>query len=1218
MHCHKLCLRIHLIICILAIPFVHLIHAGDKELGAQDYANAEELARINAEKKQIIKLVKKGKLAEAATGLTSILPVYERLLGSDHRRVASCLNDLGIVYYKQEKYAEAKPLHKRALAIRENKLGPHHKQTAYSSYNLGLIYLKQADYSAAENTFQKALAIMEDKLGAEHQETALCWNNLGLVYLHQGRYSKAETSLNNALKILNKNPGPDHHKTAMCWNNFGNLYKSQGKYAEAESAHKKALAIREKTLGSGHQETATSWSNLGLLYDKQGRYSEAETALNKALSKFTEKLGSENRQTAMCWNNLGNLYRNQGKYQQAEEASRKALQIKKKKLGLDHPDTAANINDLGLIHQEQGRYTEAEEEYKKSLKIIEEKFGIDHAMSAKIWNNLGNLYRTQGKYLKAEEALLRALTIKEKRLGADHTNTAESWLNLATIYLAQGNHLKAEEINKKALAILEKKLGPDHPNIAIIWSNFGIIYRSLGRLGQAEEALLKSLKIKEKKLGPDHTSTADTLVNIGNVYLSLKKYPEAEEVYKKALEISEKKRGAKHSDSARIMNNLGTIYRYQGKFPDAEMALKRALATVRDQLGAGHPGMADGFTNIGNVYQSQGKYFEAKDAFLKALEIREKKFGADHQKNISSKASLARVLLAQQKQESTKNALHYIRQASSRLDDRFVALSNSKPDVDTSEERTYRWIHAIHLNTLARAQDSSILDAAGSLEESFIVSQRATNSTVAKAISKMAARVTAGHDTLEDLALQQQETIDRLTTANTAMMKAYMDDKSLKAERHRATAAQLTKKLAGISSSLTRDYPEFVELSNGRPVPLRATQSLLEKDEVLVAIILCTKRSYLWAMNNKTAQWWVLPLGKDSVANQVRQLRSALDLSAITNPADIPRFPLAAAKELYMDILQPAEEILKGSKRIFVVADGPLQSIPFGVLVQGGKGNDISYQETDWLAREYAFAYLPSVSSLKALRTLGKKNNIQDPFLGFGDPLLGGQKGELRVASLFDNRGTGLADIRGIRQLTSLPETAGELANLAKTLGAPSDSVHLRDHATETKLKNMDVSNAQVLAFATHGLLAGDFEFLGEPALVLTPPDEPTEEDDGLLTASEVARLKLNADWVILSACNTAASDGTPGGEGFSGLAKSFFYAGAKTLLVSHWPVESSTAKQLTTNMFKALKNNPSLGKAEALKQARLEMIDRPKQSYQAHPAFWAPFVVVGEARTAM
>lgn len=141
--------------------------------------------------------------------------------------------------------------------------------------------------------------------------------------------------------------------------------------------------------------------------------------------------------------------------------------------------------------------------------------------------------------------------------------------------------------------------------------------------------------------------------------------------------------------------------------------------------------------------------------------------------------------------------------------------------------------------------------------------------------------------------------------------------------------------------------------------------------------------------------------------------------------------------------------------------------------------------------------------------------------------------------------------------------------------------------------------------------MAGELKGLAEPALVLTPPAQASEADDGLLTASEISLLKMNADWVVLSACNTAASDGTPGAEGLSGLAKAFFYAGARSLLASHWAVDSDATVALTTRMF--AEASQGTAKAEALRRSMLALMSRNDQPSFAHPAFWAPFVVVGE-----
>ena len=136
---------------------------------------------------------------------------------------------------------------------------------------------------------------------------------------------------------------------------------------------------------------------------------------------------------------------------------------------------------------------------------------------------------------------------------------------------------------------------------------------------------------------------------------------------------------------------------------------------------------------------------------------------------------------------------------------------------------------------------------------------------------------------------------------------------------------------------------------------------------------------------------------------------------------------------------------------------------------------------------------------------------------------------------------------------------------------------------------------------------------LAEPALVLTPPATATSDNDGLLTVSEIATLKLNADWVVLSACNTAASDGTPDAGGLSGLAKAFFYAGARSLLVSHWSVPSKATVKLVIGAVEELTKDPPIGRTEALRRAEMAMLDPKNPPEYAHPAYWASFILAGE-----
>jgi CHAT domain-containing protein len=253
------------------------------------------------------------------------------------------------------------------------------------------------------------------------------------------------------------------------------------------------------------------------------------------------------------------------------------------------------------------------------------------------------------------------------------------------------------------------------------------------------------------------------------------------------------------------------------------------------------------------------------------------------------------------------------------------------------------------------------------------------------------------------------------------------------------------------------------------------------------------------------------------------------------------------------------------------------------------------------------------------LRTFAKASRATKPFIGFGDPQLrrsgsADKRGPARNVQAYQSYYNGTqVDIELLRTgLPALPDTADELREVAKDLGASDDDVKLGPAATVTTLKALPLEHYRVIDFATHGLVAGEVSGLSEPALVLSLPDKPTAEDDGLLTASRIAKLNLDADWAVLSACNTAAGD-KPGAEGLSGLARAFFYAGARSLLVSHWPVESEAAVKLTTGAFAELAKNPQIGRAEALRRSMRARIADPSSPHNADPSSWAPFVLVGE-----
>jgi CHAT domain-containing protein len=428
--------------------------------------------------------------------------------------------------------------------------------------------------------------------------------------------------------------------------------------------------------------------------------------------------------------------------------------------------------------------------------------------------------------------------------------------------------------------------------------------------------------------------------------------------------------------------------------------------------------------------------------------------------------------------------------------------------------------------------------------------------------------------------------------------------------------AAIVQELQNLQTTLTQEFPDYAALSDPKPLTVKDLQAALADDEALVVVHLDEKKSYIWGITRNKASWREVAVTAAHIGEKVSVLREQLRFR------DSRPFDTRVSFELYQNILGPVEDLLRGKPRLSIVLDGALTSLPPLLLVARDPTGK-SLKNVDWLIRTHAVTVLPSVASLKVLRAKSTIAGARKPLIGFADPVFDRDLQQLRNTRVAANvtvargiRGA-VADLAELKAaLQPLPETANELERVAASVRADAAAIFLGAAATETRVKQEKLDQYRIVYFATHGLLAGDVAQLAklkaEPPRVLSLPDHPTELDDGLLTASEVAQLKLNADWVVLSACNTASAD-KPGAEALSGLARAFFYAGARSLVVSHWAVDSDSAVALMTGTFAALAANPRLSHAEALQKSMLAMIDNKQRPDWADPKFWAPFVVVGE-----
>jgi len=961
------------------------------------------------------------------------------------------------------------------------------------------------------------------------------------------------------------------------------------RYADAEPLFKRSLEILEKFYGRDHLYVASSLLYLARVYTEEGRYIDAEPLLQRALKILETSQGPDHLRVANALNSLALIYVAQGHYAKAEPLFKRALAITEKNLGFNHPTVAAALNSLALLYSDQGRYSDSEPLYKRSLTIVESSLGPNHPNVAKSLNNLAVLYYREGHYLDAERLFTRSLVVEQSALGPDHPDIAGTLNNLALLYDTQGRYAETESLYKRALALKEKARGPDHPDVAVALHNLAAFYHTQGRYDDAEPLFMRALSIRETAFGSDNPDVALLLNNLAELYSDQGRNAEAELLYKRALTIQERDLGPHHPVLATSLNNLAMLYVRLGRTAEAETLLLRALAIREKALGPNHSDFATSLNNLAVLYQKQSRYADAEPLYRRAMTIRETTLGPNHPNVAHSLYDLAALYVEQRR---FADALPLIRRAASAG---FVK----------------KWIY---FPVLKGAVANSLVTNADSVEESFLILQQATASAASNAINQLSVRFAAGNNQLaqivrrdQDLFLQSQQ-LDKLLIEAASKEP---NQRNADAEQSiRIRAQEITTEHAKILATLNQSFPSFAELSKPAPLSVKDTQRYLTADEALVAFDFGDK-SYVWIVTRTSVDWLELKITAKELETQVTELRSSLK-------NDAKPFDASAAYKLYQATFGIFVDQLKSITRLSIVANGALSSLPLQLLVTKDPTGK-SLKDTAWLVRTFAVTNLPSVSSLKTLRGASFSSPATKPMIAFADPVfskVARQQANKTVAirglASFAT-GTQIDTAALAENLTQLPSTRQEVNAIAKVLQVNTTDLHFGLDATETAVKNEKLDQYRIVYFATHGLVVGDLEKFAkrkiEPALALSFPDKPNDLDDGLLTASEIAQLNLNADWVVLSACNTAAEE-KPGAEPLSGLARAFFYAGARSLLVSHWEVDDEATATLMTGIFVQMKNNPKLSHGEALRQSMLAMINNAKTE---HPYFWAPFVVVGE-----
>jgi CHAT domain-containing protein/tetratricopeptide (TPR) repeat protein len=878
---------------------------------------------------------------------------------------------------------------------------------------------------------------------------------------------------------------------------------------------------------------------------------------------------------------LSSVYAGLGDIEGANKIKREALRHCR-----DEQDTPAKKQRKGRGRMEVGPDQIQIEKWGKNLCII---------LKAHIE---GRILEAQGKFKAAERQIRRAL---QKRVGVGgDTFTPETVFRykawLARNLYFQGRFLDSEMVARN---LLKESLGHGGQESAQTFSAISTIANNLavqGRTQEAEKLLTAAIKILETSgVTNDSRMAGQVRSYYGNLLAALGDFPGA------LIQFDQIKTA--------MQENQYLYQKVYTKNPSFLLSLVMA-----------------------------GRPREALEIIAPNYERYKTVFG---EKNFNTAEMLALRGMAYSRLNNPRQALEDFSGAAEELSQ--FALERGG---FFRNQRVKTIIHD-YLGLLEQTRGTRLekdlgIDAVGL---SFKLSEVTRSQTVQSALLASSARAAETDPEVIDLIRREQDNLKEKNAVEASLLEIIsapfdqQDSQLIKELRLKVgTLRQSRNALLEEIKKRSGKYANFVNLQV--PFP-SAVQKILRPHEALLSIYTFEDRTYIWAIPpTGRIIFSSVPIRKKDLAQIINNLRASLDPNPVT-VNDIPPFDLNRSYELYRHLFLPVREGWKAAQDLLIIVNDPVSHLPLSILITAlhkpSKSEKLlfkEYQKAPWIIHQASITMVPSALSFLSLRQLPPGSTERKAFIGFGDPIFN------RAQMTMAEKESGTIQVRGVRlsnrggldsqkvtsnqleNLNRLPDTAEEIKTIAATLKADlTRDIFLGKDASETKVKTMDLSDRQIVAFATHALVPGDLDGLEQPALALSSPTVTGLKEDGLLTMGEIMKLKLNADWVILSACNTGAAEGL-GAEALSGLGKAFFYAGTRALLASMYPVETTSARQLTTHLFRSQMEHKKLTRAQALRKAMLDLIQSPGYSdprtkrivfSYAHPLFWAPFVLSGD-----
>ncbi|WP_138431063.1 CHAT domain-containing protein [Fodinibius saliphilus] len=988
---------------------------------------------------------------------------------------------------------------------------------------------------------------------------------------HAAHYDSANYYYKKAVPLFEKEQ--QWNKKASALYAISNNKSIQGNLDKAEEYLNKARAVTEQYFTQDH------------ILNVQYLYLKAQIAVNKA-----------NYDTALTY------------YQQATDVvssvnsdKRLVCQIK-------------ILAGIGETYTVKGKYDLAIQKLDRAEALYHQFQLNNPRVLSRIYNSHGTVYKKQGNYNRSLEHYLTSLQIDRKTLPDQHPELAKSYNNIAIIYYYQSDYKRALDHMKSAVRVLTGFHGRNHWLVARGYNNIGIVYSEMGELAKATEYLKKTLSVRKNILGKDHPEIAIGYQNLGAIFYDRNKYEQAIENYKKAQDIHLKHFPEGHPELANVYANLGQAYDKKGNYKKALNFYHKDLDINLDLLSKNHPFIGDTYSKIGKTYAHINNFEQALQYFERAISIfvsnynKEIDIGEVVLKDVLYPAKLLEVLQLKGqtiKQQAAKSADYrslldqslqtYLQTV--QLINKLQKSYNREESKFLLRERTSVIYNEGFQTAFQLYQETGNPDYK---KYAFYFATQSQSQILLEQMQKDAAQKFANIP--DSLIARETNLRNKLTTLQQQLSSLAQTPKQTDSTKQLAlkdSLFHLQKTLSSHNQTLEETYPKYYRLKY-QPLVTKVSEiqnKFLTPQETVIQYYFSSQNLYAFTITNSTFQLW--EVSTDSLlTNKVNAYRKVL-----TEDSSVSDFR-SGSYSLYQQLIEPIKEGIDGNK-LLIIPDGTLHYLPFESLVTDPQKNQnpIRFYELPYLIHDYTVSYMTSANyfELYHQEQTGKSAPSKE-FLAF--------------APVFSEIST--AEKRDLypgynRPLPSLPLSKQEVHKVEELMSYSSgfwpfrdkkeSTIFVKEEATEENFKNLPLKDYRYIHLATHAYVSEENPHQSG-ILFSVSPEEPK---GGILHASEIYNLSLNAELVTLSACKTGVGEMAKG-EGIISLSRAFQYAGARNLLVSLWNVNDRATSRLMIKFYEQYQNEESI--SLALQRGKKEIIT--KRRY-AHPKYWAPFIFIGQ-----